>query len=379
MNITMNNSLLLVNMNRLERNVKTTVASLPAGVVMLPVLKDDAYGLGLEAVAKRLDGLEGLGPFAVAHVSEGLTLRRAGISREVLVMGGLLQRQIPAAAEGDLTLAAGRLGLVPLLAGEGERNGRPIRVHVKLDTGLHRIGVEPGEELGQLIKELKAAGPWVAVEGCFTHFANLEDPAGTERQYRRYLEGVAQLEGAGIPVPLRHVSGSAAYEYYPQYRLDGVRIGRRMYLDHPTKPLGGIEEVFSWRTWVTNVKARKAGETLGYGGRFILDRDALVATIGVGYGDGLNEDLVRAHGPVLIRGKRCPLLACCMDQSFVDVTGVDCGPDEEVTLFGYDSRGNLLSSQEVSLLIGSNEGCGFTSALSSRVARVYLEGPEEKI
>ena len=96
-----------------------------------------------------------------------------------------------------------------------------------------------------------------------------------------------------------------------------------------------------------------------------------MATIGVGYGDGLNEALAACHAPVLVHGKRCPLLACCMDQSFVDVTGLDVQVGDEVTLFGCDREGNILSSQEVANLIGDNEGCGLTSALSSRVARLY--------
>ena len=143
-------------------------------------------------------------------------------------------------------------------------------------------------------------------------------------------------------------------------------------MDHPTQPLGCIEEVASWRTCVTHVRALRAGQPVGYGGRFVLDHDAVIATIGVGYGDGLNEQLCRVHAPVLVGGQRCPLVECCMDQAFVDVTGVDCHPDDEVTLFGWDSRGTFLSSQEVSLLIGDNEGCGLTSALTSRVARIYL-------
>ena len=171
---------------------------------------------------------------------------------------------------------------------------------------------------------------------------------------------------------MRHVSASAASEYAPQYRLDGVRIGRRLYMDHPTAPLGTVREVCSWRAWVTRVRPLRAGDALGYGGHIRMPRDGMAATISVGYGDGLDPELVRVGGPVLIGGQRARLLACCVDQTVVDVTGIPCAVDDEVTLLGGDGHGNWLSSQEVSLLIGEDEGCGLTSRLSGRVGRVSL-------
>mgnify|MGYP000850126752 FL=1 len=119
------------------------------------------------------------------------------------------------------------------------------------------------------------------------------------------------------------------------------------------------------------VHPRRAGEQIGYGGAVTLAHDALIATVGVGYGDGLNPALASAKAPVLIGGKRCTLLACCMDQCLIDVTGTDCRPGDEVVFFGYDRFGNCLPSQEVALLIGGDEGCGLTAALSPRVVRAY--------
>ena len=193
-----------------------------------------------------------------------------------------------------------------------------------------------------------------------------------QAQYKKLLAGAEQLKAAGIPVPMCHISASESSELFPQYALDAVRIGRRLYMDHPKKPLGNIQEVVSWRSYLTNVKQRHAGDSLAYFGKYVLDKDTVVATVGVGYGDGLNEKLVACHAPVLVGGKRCPLLACCMDQCFVDVTGVeDAKVGDEITFFGYDSDGNFLSSQETANLIGDDEGCGLTSALMHRVARVF--------
>ena len=367
----LNNSYLRIDTDRVRANVRTIIQSLPAGVKLIPVLKDDAYGMEMVGMARTLSVFPELDMLAVTHVSEGVTLRREGIRQDILVMGGVLPFQYAAALQNDLTLAVSRTGMLGELAVLCAEQGRTLCVQIKIETGLHRIGVVPGREMDELIEELKAAEPYIKVTGAFSHFAQAEDEAVSQKQYDLFLKGVAQLEDAGIQIPMRHISGSESTELHPQYSLDAVRIGRRLYMDHPVKPLGGIREAVSWRSYVTHVELRHVGDTLGYGGKFHLPADTLVATIGVGYGDGLNEALAACHAPVLVHGKRCPLLACCMDQSFVDVTGLDVQVGDEVTLFGCDREGNILSSQEVANLIGDNEGCGLTSALSSRVARLY--------
>lgn len=368
----MNNSYLLVDLDQICRNAQTILSALPGGVQLIPVLKDDAYGLGLEAVGRRLAQMEPIGLLAVSHVSEGVALRRAGIQKDILILGGVPSFLLPAAVEHNLTVTVGRLGMVPLLAQHAAARSTPVSVHLKIETGLHRIGLTPGAELDALMSELHEAAPHIRIGGVFSHFADLSDQSRTRTQHRTFLDGVEQLTRGGFPAPMLHLTASAASEYAPEYLLDGTRIGRRLYMDHPTKPLGNIREVASWRTCVTHVRDLKAGQCVGYGGRYTLEHDARIATIGVGYGDGLNEHLCRVHAPVLVGGRRCPLIECCMDQAFVDVTGIDCRPDDTVTLFGWDEQGNFLSSQEISLLIGDNEGCGLTSALTPRVARIYL-------
>lgn len=371
MNKNLHNSILYIDMDQLRRNAEAILQELD-GAQLIPVLKGNAYGLGLEEVGAALASIPEIRTMAVAQVSEGAALRQAGVKQDILVLGGVPERLLAPAAELGLTLAVGRPGLLPLLAELGRAQGSPVPVQIKVETGLHRYGLTPGEELDGLLEEWRAHAPWIQVTGAFTHFADLGDPARTEEQFQTYLSGVAQLERGGMEIPMRHVSASAASEYAPQYRLDGVRIGRRLYMDHPTAPLGTVREVCSWRAWVTRVHPLRAGDALGYGGHVRMPRDGVAATISVGYGDGLDPELVRVGGPVLIGGQRARLLACCMDQTVVDVTGIPCAVDDEVTLLGGDGHGNWLSAQEVSLLIGEDEGCGLTSRLSSRVGRVYL-------
>lgn len=371
MNI-MNNSYLHIDMNIFRKNMNTLLASLPAGVQLIPVLKDDAYGLGLGRMAAAAAEFDAVRRVAVAHVSEGLALRQQGFEKDILVLGSALPFQLPAAVAAGLELAAGSAKFVSALDAAAAQTGRRARVHVKIDTGLHRIGVEPGDELAALAEALRRAGHIDAV-GVFSHFADTDNEAASRAQYACFMQGTAQLEQAGFKGLLRHICSSASYEQYPEYALDAVRIGRALYMDSPDGVSHGIEEAVTWRSYITAVKQRRVGDSLGYGGAYRLAHDANIATIGVGYGDGLNEALCRVHADVLIGGKRCALLACCMDQCFADVTGIDCAPGDEVTFFGHDGQGNFLPSQEVAALIGSDEGCGLTSALSPRVARIYGE------
>ena len=369
MNI-MNNSVLETDLARLRRNAAAIVRALPAGTKLLPVLKCDAYGLGAAEIARTLSGLDAVAGFAVAHVSEGLALRAAGIRDGILVMSCALPWQLPAAVDAGLTLTCGRPGFAAELEQAACALGKTANLHLKIDTGLHRIGFAP-EALGALLDELQNA-PSLRVTGTFSHFSDTADAALCAREFELYRAALDTLSAAGIEPGLRHMACSAASERYPQYCLDAVRAGRRLFMDSPTAPTGAIAEVSTWRSYVTMVAARRSGDRLGYGGAVTLEQDARIATVGVGYGDGLNQALAAVKAPVLIGGKRCRLLACCMDQCLVDVTGADCRPGDEAVFFGYDRFGNCLPSQEVALLIGGDEGCGLTAALSPRVVRTYL-------
>jgi alanine racemase len=365
------NSYLLIDENLLCNNIRCILDEIGEGTALIPVLKDDAFGLGLKEVAAVLSGFGEIKTMAVAQIAEGAQLRRAGIGREVLVMAGCPSFLNPAAIENDLTIAAIRPGLASDLAAEAARRGKVARVEIKIESGLNRMGLKPGQELAGLIRELKENAKHIHVTGAFSHFADVSDAERTREQYETFMGGARQLREAGIALPRLHISGSAASEHFPQYNLDAVRIGRRLYMNHPTNPVGGVAEVASWRSFVTHVRALPAGSRLGYGGGLLLEKDSVVAVAGVGYGDGLNKMLAEAGAPVLVNGQRARLLGCCMDQCFIDVTGICCRVDDQVTFFGHDEAGNFLASQELALLIGDDEGCGLTSALGRRVQRIF--------
>lgn len=367
------NSVLFTDLSLLRSNVRSILDSLPTGIRLIPVLKDDAYGLGLERIASVLCEFPEIKTFAVADVSEGILLRQLTCSHEILVMSSVLPFQAESVVHWSLTASAGRLGLVSLLSKEAEKQGKKVKIHIAVDTGLHRTGVEPGAPLQTLLDEILAAGSTVIVSGCFSHIYDGDCAEVCEQSFRLFSDAVSQIEAAGICPGTRHLLASSSYEGHPEYAMDAVRIGRRLYMDHPTRPDGGVCEISSWRCYISSISTRKAGDKVGYGGKVIIRKDSKLATLSVGYGDGLNCELGKTHAPVLVSGKRCPLLFTMMDQSVADVTGTDCHVGDEVTVFGYDGKGNCLPSQEIALMIGDNEGCGLTSALSSRVHRAYIQ------
>lgn len=371
MNHSLYNSYILVDMALLRQNVESILHTLSPGTQLVPVLKGNAYGLGIVPIAKQLTQIPAIRTLAVSHVSEGIQLRNNGISADIWVIGGVPGHLIAPAVENRLTLTVGRMDLLPKIAEAARAQNVTAAVQVKIETGLHRTGVKPGLELGEVIRQLCQESSAITLAGAFSHFSDSTDKALSCEQHQLFLQGIQQMEAAGIHVPVKHICGSASSEAYPEYHMDAVRIGRRLYMDHPTEPVGNIHECVSWRTYITNLRHCHAGDALGYGSKVVLQQDAVIATIGVGYGDGLNSALADCQAPVLIGGKRAPLLCCCMDQSMVDVTGIACQIDDVVTIFGYDESGNLLPSQEVALLIGDQEGCGLTSDLNARVERIY--------
>jgi len=367
------NSYLEVDTNVLRNNILSIIESLPPETKLIPVLKADAFGLGLIPIAKICSEFKQIETIATAQIGEAVELRRADIDLELLIMGGCPSFLYPYVIEYDLTLAAGNEGLVISLASIAKTNGKKAKVEVKIETGLHRIGFKLGQEIDAFIDELENNKDYIEITGAFSHFADTNDEKRVVQQYTDFMRGVNQLKNAGIELPRIHICGSAAYEKFREYSLDAVRLGRRLYMDNPEKEgITEVKEVASFRGYITNLRKLKKGDTLGYSKTYSCTRDCLSATVGVGYGDGLNEALVKANAPVLINGKKAYLLGCCMDQCQIDVTDIECTIGDEVTFFGYDSLNNLLSSQYIAGLIGGNEGCGLTSALGNRVERIYI-------
>ncbi|HBT46920.1 MAG TPA: alanine racemase [Peptococcaceae bacterium] len=271
----------------LEHNVEQVKSILAPGTRLLAVVKADAYGAGAVEAA-RLFLKAGASYLGVTTLAEGWELRRHGITGPILLMSPLLPEETSAAIRQDLTLtvASRRDGRRVLEA--ARETGRPARVHLKIETGLNRTGLQP-EEAVALAREL-ASRPEVRLEGVYTHLARAAHPARTREQFRVFQQAVRALEDAGVSPPLRHICNSTACLKYPEMHLDMVRIGTLLYGQFPPGAgKGGLDLRDPWRLKARLLAVRRvpAGTPVGYGGDYVTRRPTYLGVLPLGYADGL--------------------------------------------------------------------------------------------
>ncbi len=322
----------------LRDNIRLIRSSLPQETLLMAVVKADAYGHGLVQTARA--AIEaGAAWLAVARAEEGVRLRDAGIKAPVLVLGAASREDAPLAIEHGLHMAICGEEDVWMLAEEAERLNLPAMIHLKLDTGMSRIGARTQEEVLSVLLALKGC-PEVQLTGAFTHFADADgdDMTFTYRQLERFRELTALLP-EGI---LRHCANSAAIHRLPQARFDMVRAGISMYGYPPVETDMSLKPAMDWRTRVTYVKDIAPGDAVSYGSTFRADKPLRVATVACGYGDGYHR-AASGKAQVIIRGRLAPVIGrICMDQMMADVTGIPgvCAGDE-VILLGRDGDAEL--------------------------------------
>lgn len=334
-----------IDLAALERNLRLIRASLPGHIRYVAVVKADAYGHGLHQTAARLMHA-GADLFAVANLSEAAALRELGPGWPILVLSPLLPEEDRHAVEYDVAVTVSTPEEVIRLAAAARQAGRPIDVHLKIDTGMGRLGVwhEQVEPLYQQIRDTAH----LRLAGVFTHFASPDDdPAFTAEQRRRFLAALARCPGLDLASLFVHADNSAGIETIETAGpFNAVRVGLLQFgvLPHPNSLLAQVrtEPVFSFHTRVGIVKSLPAGTGISYGGTHVLKRDSRVAVLTAGYGDGLPR-AASNRAQVLIRGQRCPVLGrVTMDQTVVDVTnlpGVAFG--DPVVLVGRQNDGEI--------------------------------------
>ena len=307
----------------------------PPGAELMAVVKADGYGHGDVEVARA--ALEaGASRLGVSLVEEGLGLRDRGIDAPILVLAEFPPGSEKEALERGLTPTVYTDEGVAGVAEAAWALGRPAGVHLKLDTGMHRVGLWPPEEAPTFAQRILEAG--LELEGLWTHFADSElDDAGTLEQLTRFRAAADALAAVGIAPGVLHTANSGATIRLPQTHLDVVRPGAAVYGIDPGGGLAGpfgLRPALSWRSAVTMVKRLPAGERLSYGGRYALGRDATIATVPVGYDDGFPRQL-GGRAEVLIGGGRHPVVGTItMDQILVDCGDASIAPGDEVVLIG---------------------------------------------
>lgn len=368
-----------VNLDRILENMKQMKKNLKESTRMLGVIKADGYGHGSISVARCLEPLDFMYGFAVATAEEAHILRHAGITKPIVILGYTFPYAYERLAEEEVRPAVFREDSLEALSEAGRKVGKKIRVHIKVDTGMGRIGITPDEAgldfIGRVLKQ-----EYLEIEGIFTHFARADEREKESacRQLARFREFVKQAEETfGISIPLKHCANSAAILEMPEAELDLVRAGIAMYGLAPSGEVSGanipLRPAMSLYSTVVYVKTIHAGECVSYGSLFTARKDTRVATIPLGYADGYPRSLSCGKGYVLIRGQKAPILGrICMDQFMVDVSDIPGAEEgDRVTVIGCDGEEQITAE-----LLGELSGrfaYEFVCDLGKRTPRVYLQ------
>jgi alanine racemase len=357
-----------VDLDRLADNYRAVAAY--SSVPLMPVVKADAYGHGAAVVGRHLAAL-GAPLLAVSYVEEALALRRAGVTVPVVLLAGFRKGQVPALVESDLTPVVSTPGGVEGLLAELPAGGRRLTVHVKVDTGMSRLGLAPAQ-LEQAVRRLGDSG-LVEVQGLMTHLASAdESEEATRRQLDLFDEALLRLHARGIRPRWVHAANSAGLAFLrPSHTL--ARPGLLLYglRPRPLAPPIDVRPVLSVTADLALVKDVPAGTAVSYGGIWVARRPSRVGTIPLGYADGVpRTDAMSRGGRFVVKGESVPVIGrVCMDFTMADLTGhpgVEEG--DEAVLFGDEP-----DAWEVAGRAGTNAWAVLT-AIDPRLARVYVKG-----
>ena len=362
-----------VDLDAVEFNMESMRKNISPETGMIGVVKADAYGHGAAPVAQAIDRF--VAGYAVATIEEGLLLRRHGVSKMILILGVTHPADYEKLLKADIRPSVFTMEQAEPLSELACRMGKRAKIHLALDTGMGRIGMEPDGKGADLTARI-ASLPGIEAEGLFTHFATADeaDKSETLRQLERYLEFDEMLRARGIEIPLKHCSNSAGIIAFPEANLNLVRAGISIYGMYPSDEVDrtrlALRPVMELKSAVSYVKEMRPGQKISYGGTYTVERPMRVATIPVGYGDGYPRGL-SGRGCVLICGRRAPILGrICMDQFMVDVTDIpEAEVDTEVTLIGRDG-GEELRVEDLSKLSGRFH-YELVCDIGKRVPRVY--------
>ena len=373
----------VVDLDAIRNNMLHMKKNIAAETKMIAVIKTDGYGHGSKAIAEALEPLDFMFGFAVATYEEAHVLREAGIEKPVLILGYTFPYCYEALAREDIRTAVFREDSIDQLAAAARKAGKKIKVHIKVDTGMRRIGITPDEEGLRFIRRL-GEQEWLEIEGIFTHFARADekDKTDADRQLAVFKAFVDRAEAMlGRRIPVRHCSNSAGILELPEANMDAVRAGITLYGLYPSDEVSrdgvALTPALSLYSEIVYCKWIHKGQSVSYGGTFTAPGDMRIATVPLGYGDGYPRSL-SGKGYVLIRGKRASILGrVCMDQFMVDVTDIpEASEGDKVTLIGTDG-GEAISAELLGELSG-RFNYELVCCLASRVPRLYRDKGEIK-
>ena len=365
-----------IDLDNLANNMKEIRRLTDKKAKVTAVIKADGYGHGAKYIAQTL--LEnGADRFAVAVLDEALELRNSDVTVPILVLGYTQPDRAKAIIENNIEQAVYSYELAKALSEEAVKQNKEAKIHIKLDTGMGRIGLRADESAIDCIKEIYEL-PNLTIEGMFTHFAiaDEKDKTYTEEQFNKFMWVANRLEEEGIKIRLKHCGNSATIIDLPKMHLDMVRAGIILYGLAPSQDVEldkiNLKQVMSLKVRITHVKEINSGESVSYGRKFIASKKSKIASLPIGYADGYTR-MLSGKAEALVNGIRVPVVGrICMDQCMIDVTGIeDVKVGDEVVLFG-EQKGSFISIDEIAEKLGTIN-YEVVCMIGKRVPRVYVK------
>lgn len=367
-----------VDLDNLIYNTRLFKEIIGEDVKLIATIKGNLYGAGVEHTARIIQE-NGADEFAVATLSEAIELRKFGITKPILILGYTPHNQYKYLFEYDITPNIYDLEDAKSLSEVAESLGKKKKIHVKLDTGMTRVGLDCSDESVDKVCEI-AKLPGLELEGLFTHFTSSEekDKSKTFTQAEKFVDFYDRVKAKGVEIPVRHLSNSAATIELPQLENQAVRVGYSiagyysgLEIDHTRAELKPIMQL---KAKIVRVQEVPKGTTVGYNCTYTVENEnAKIATLPIGYADGYKRAFSNL-ATVLVNGKRAPIRGLiCMDQMMIDVSDIDCKVGDEVTLFGYQY--NAPTVYEICELANCSD-VDLVCGIARRVPRVYLKNKE---
>lgn len=366
-----------VDIKALRKNIRSLKKCTAGNTEFMGVIKADAYGHGVLKVAEVLRD-ENVKRFAVVIIEEGIQLREEGFTEPVLILGHTLEEDYTKLVQYDLIPIIYQYSQAVKLSDFARKYNKKVKIHIKIDTGMGRLGFMPGEKAINDIKKINNL-KGLEIEGISTHLSTADQINGeySQEQFEKFSKIINDLENEGISIPIKHVANSAATINFPKMHLDMIRPGTSIYGLYPSRdmaknPTVNLYPVMSIKAKLVHIKHVPPGTAVSYGRTFITKRDSVLGVVPMGYVDGIFR-LLANKGEVLVKGNRCPIVGnICMDQFIVDLTDVeDVKVGDEVVFLGKQGE-ERITADEIGSLVGTIS-IEVVTRLGKRMPIVYKE------
>ena len=364
-----------INLSAIENNIEALYKHMPIPKPILAVDKADGYGHGATEIGKRLDKSGYIFGFATATSEEAIELRKSGVKKPIMVLGYVFEEDYDYLIDNSIIFTLFDVDSAKKLSQHAKAKNTMALVHIKVDTGMSRIGVSADENGRKIVNDISKLDN-ISIKGIFTHFSKADeiDKSFSEKQYHLFDTFISNLKEDGITFECVHCANSGAILQLPDTHRDVVRAGIVMYGLWPSDDVITdkirLEPALSLKSHVVYIKDIKAGTSVSYGGTFTAKKDMTIATIPVGYADGYPRSLSN-KGYVLINGQKANIVGrICMDQMMVDITGLNVNVMDEVVLIGT-SQNITITAEELGRLSG-RFNYELVCDISPRVPRIYI-------